>query len=560
MKQEEQEKRLFKLIIEKANDAIFILPASGFFCFVNKQACKLTGYSKSELMSLSFFDVIYKPDQEKVQQRHKQRMQGKKPPDTYEIRVLTKTRSIIPVEIRVSLIKWKGEPASLALVRDITENVRIREALKERVKELHSLYELEKIARSTQDIKRICQALVQEIIPMSMGFPRKVNVEVSIYNHKFKRFKKRYKQAIKAKIKQNKQTVGWIRASYPKENLFVRVIEENLIKNIANRLSAFLERKQANQKLAEVKKQWEATVDNLPQIVCLLDKQARIIRHNRSLLNWKIRKTSKDKNYNGLNFLQVFHPLCKVKKCQLKKFWKLAWQKALNGESNESEINDFSNNLIYSIRIHPLKYVDLIKFKQKKPAVVVIISDITERVRSRRRMLELFKYLGTVNRRISVLLDLAETRAKKKSKIYKLITESAKNLSQASASALFFKKEKQECFSLIQERGLKNIDQVKNCLYIKKIKVLSKLITKQERTQVTDKRTIKAFGWLKNIEHVLILPLKSEKALLGFVLLGFEDSSQLTSRELDFYEVFASQASMILTKIVNNSLLNSNNK
>ena len=63
----ESEER-FRLLVEQAADAFFVLDKKGRFVDVNQMACEILGYSPQELMGMSVVDVEQEFDQEGVEE------------------------------------------------------------------------------------------------------------------------------------------------------------------------------------------------------------------------------------------------------------------------------------------------------------------------------------------------------------------------------------------------------------------------------------------------------------------------------------------------------------
>ncbi len=71
------------------------------------------------------------------------------------------------------------------------------------------------------------------------------------------------------------------------------------------------------------KLEWEATVDALPQLICVLDRQGRVLRGNRALEEWGIGRVGE---LIGREAGCVLHPLCPDRHCDRRqeydRFWK----------------------------------------------------------------------------------------------------------------------------------------------------------------------------------------------------------------------------------------------
>src|SRR5512138_3463203 len=70
-------------------------------------------------------------------------------------------------------------------------------------------------------------------------------------------------------------------------------------------------------KVELAKREWETTADSLPQLICLLDEQARLLRVNRTLERWNLGQVTA---IHGLDLHSVLHPGCSGIFCYLDRF------------------------------------------------------------------------------------------------------------------------------------------------------------------------------------------------------------------------------------------------
>ena len=133
----ESEER-YRNLFENAAEAIYVAQ-DGKIVFLNPRATTMTGYSSEELMSTPFIEFIHPDDRDKVIDRHVRRMKGEEIPQLYDFRLTEKDGNVRWVELNVVAINWKGKPATLNFLSDITERKRAEEALGEALKENESL-------------------------------------------------------------------------------------------------------------------------------------------------------------------------------------------------------------------------------------------------------------------------------------------------------------------------------------------------------------------------------------------------------------------------------------
>jgi signal transduction histidine kinase/ActR/RegA family two-component response regulator len=80
--------------------------------------------------------------------------------------------------------------------------------------------------------------------------------------------------------------------------------------------------------IEQARQEWEATVDALPQVICLLGKNHLIIRINRAVEQWQ---PDPAQAIAGKGLHQVLHPTCTSRSCFLNDFHRQAWQQLEQG-------------------------------------------------------------------------------------------------------------------------------------------------------------------------------------------------------------------------------------
>jgi two-component system cell cycle sensor histidine kinase/response regulator CckA len=110
----------YKLIFEKARDAIFIIQ-NDVIQFANRRARTVLGYTDEELSTTAIAELIHPRDRDLVVARHEKRLKGKKVPGTQSFRVISKTGKEIWVEHTAVRVSWEGQTATLNFVRNITK-------------------------------------------------------------------------------------------------------------------------------------------------------------------------------------------------------------------------------------------------------------------------------------------------------------------------------------------------------------------------------------------------------------------------------------------------------
>ena len=128
-KESQESETKYRAIVEQNHDAIYIYK-NDYFIFVNDMACKITGYSKEELLKISIWDLLASKDREKIKDIGQKRAKGEKAPNNYTAKVLRKDGKIRICDFSVNVIQYHGEYAVLGVARDITERKNIEEQLR----------------------------------------------------------------------------------------------------------------------------------------------------------------------------------------------------------------------------------------------------------------------------------------------------------------------------------------------------------------------------------------------------------------------------------------------
>ncbi len=118
---------LLSFALNNVHEAAFLIDKNACFRYVNEESCRILGYTRDELLSLSVADV----DPDFPRERWPRHWTALKAQHalTFEGRHKAKNGRIFPVEISANYLEYDGQDYNLALVRDITERKRIEAAL-----------------------------------------------------------------------------------------------------------------------------------------------------------------------------------------------------------------------------------------------------------------------------------------------------------------------------------------------------------------------------------------------------------------------------------------------
>ena len=114
--------QITQFTVDRAAEAVFWIGSDGRLLYVNEAACRLLGYSREELLSITIADI--EPDYLDRSWAKRWKILKQQRSSTFESDYRTKDGRVFPVEIAANYLKFKGKEYKCAFVRDITERKR----------------------------------------------------------------------------------------------------------------------------------------------------------------------------------------------------------------------------------------------------------------------------------------------------------------------------------------------------------------------------------------------------------------------------------------------------
>ncbi|MBX7255377.1 MAG: PAS domain S-box protein [Candidatus Hydrogenedentes bacterium] len=128
----------FHALADLSAAAIFIHRGQKF-CYMNRAATIISGFSTEELLNMNFWDLVVPEWRELARERGLARLRGEETRERYELAIRCKDGGDRWIALTNQVIDYEGKAAVLGTFQDITEHRSTEEALRQRNEELEAL-------------------------------------------------------------------------------------------------------------------------------------------------------------------------------------------------------------------------------------------------------------------------------------------------------------------------------------------------------------------------------------------------------------------------------------
>lgn len=141
-------------MVENINDGVVVVQ-DGVIAFVNPQFASMLEYTVEEATGMSYLEMLSPQSLELVSSRHKRRLENDPTcPPRYELSLLTKNGTEVPAEINASYIEHEGRPATISILRDISQRKRDEEKINRSLKIQKALAFVSSTLLTSPDIQK----------------------------------------------------------------------------------------------------------------------------------------------------------------------------------------------------------------------------------------------------------------------------------------------------------------------------------------------------------------------------------------------------------------------
>ncbi len=147
----------FRVLAETSPAAIYLYQGERFV-YINPSSILLTGYSQQEFLQMNFWDFVHEDYRDLVKALNLARLRGEPVPSRYEIKIQSKSGEEKWVVLTAGHIDYRGIPAGIISMFDITGRKQMEEDLREARDDLEN-----RIIERTAELRRANDLLEEEI-------------------------------------------------------------------------------------------------------------------------------------------------------------------------------------------------------------------------------------------------------------------------------------------------------------------------------------------------------------------------------------------------------------
>lgn len=160
----ESEER-YRVAVESSNDGVAIVQ-DFTHVYVNPRFLEIFGYSSTdEIRGTRQYIIVHPDDLEKVVGYATKRQRGEAVPGRYEFKGIRKDGSPVDIEVSANTITYRGRPAILAYLRDISERKSINDELTRNVSRLKRLVDI--LQHPSESIQEFLDYALEQAIELT---------------------------------------------------------------------------------------------------------------------------------------------------------------------------------------------------------------------------------------------------------------------------------------------------------------------------------------------------------------------------------------------------------
>lgn len=277
------EERL-KILFEHTPDGYYLSDLKGTLIHGNETAEEITGYRREELIGKSFLKLKLLSTEQMPRAAAllaKNALGKSTGPDEFTLN--RKDGSTVPVEIHTYPVRIGGQCLTLGIVRDVSARKQAENVLRERVKELTCLHQINHAMQQQPAIDVLCRQVVQLVV-ITMQFPEIAVVVIELDGSRYtsKGYTEGLSHGLHSEIRAGKKGFGRLSAYYTKDKPFLIPEEQNLLNTVGEDLGLWIENQHTKKEINRL----SSAVDQSISAVALADLEGNLTYVNPSFLQF----------------------------------------------------------------------------------------------------------------------------------------------------------------------------------------------------------------------------------------------------------------------------------
>lgn len=423
---------------------------------------------------------------------------------------------------------------------EITDQIRVQQALEERIKELRSLSRVGRIIHQENEMEDICTLVGLELVN-GMRHPDLAVATIEIGGQKIstKENIPETPYRLKAPIKIQSETIGLISVFYTEDKAFILPEERTLLEGIAEWIGLWYQQRRTQGQLVESEKRFRNAIMNAPNPIMIHAEDGEIIEVNDGWLQGS--GYDREELKTVYDWVRLAHP---NHIDEIQQMVKMNFAEAIAGHEGEYPVMSKSGEeLNWHFSSAPLG-----NLADGRVVVITVAIDITNRVQAEEDKLQYYNRIMALREIDQVIVSTLEL-----DEVLDLITSHLGNLIKFDSMSIlaidgddleviackgFTNPEEIMRFRFPSAPGYPNYEVIKNRTPMALTDVSKEYPTFQQPSQFNLQGDIKA--WLG-------IPLFNRHEVIGMFTIDRCDEEPYTEQEIEVAMQYANRAAIAIT-------------
>lgn len=159
----------YRVTFDHSREAI-VIAQDGCVQVANPSTARLSGYSLAELTGMPMLELVHPADRAKTLERYQRRLAGNASEMSLVVRGLRKDGAIVWLESHSMPVTWRGRPAALIFIADVTDRERAKDQAAETERMLERIAEVAPYFLFVYDYDLGRDVYINRSVPAALGY------------------------------------------------------------------------------------------------------------------------------------------------------------------------------------------------------------------------------------------------------------------------------------------------------------------------------------------------------------------------------------------------------